>query len=123
MAKGVLAFVLIALGVAACASPSERPKPAIWAAGYGVPFDIMANCLATRSAGAYTTTPQISPQDGVASVTYAFRNSPQIVAEYLVRRTAGSGSEVSWRRPGGGDKFDWLDVEARTRADSCGGAS
>ena len=103
MVKVVLVSVSIALGAAACASTAPPPLPPVWSANYDVPFDAMVGCL---------------PQDGVAVISFTPSNS-QAGSTYTIRK-AGSGSLVIWRRPGNVGGLDWLDGEARTRADRCG---
>jgi hypothetical protein len=118
MVKVVLAAVSIMLGVAACGSSAPPPLPPVWSANYAVPFDAMVGCLAAKPAGSFVVSTPELPQDGVAVIAFTPANS-QAGSTYTVRK-AGSGSQVIWRRPGNVGGLDWLDGEARTRADRCG---
>ena len=53
-------------------------------------------------------------------IAFTPANTPGRVDLYVVRQMAGSGSQVIWRRPGNVGGLDWLDGEARSRADRCG---
>ena len=118
MVKVILASVSIALGAAACSSTQPPPLPPVWSAGYAVPFDAMVSCLAAKPAGAFVVSAPDLPQDGVAVIAFTPANT-QAGSTYTVRQS-GSGSQVIWRRPGNVGGLDWLDGEARTRADRCG---
>jgi hypothetical protein len=122
MTRNVVVSILVALGVSACASPASKPKPPIWTADYGVPFDIMAGCLAAQPGDAFTASSQISTKAGTATVSFLPRNAPQAESAYTVRRTGSGTSQVSWQRLGNVGGLDWLDIEARNRANRCGGA-
>ncbi len=103
MVKVILASVSIALGAAACSSTAPPPLPPVWSANYAVPFDAMVSCLSAKPAGAFA----VSAPDLPAGSAYTVRQ-------------AGSSSQVIWRRPGNVGGLDWLDGEARSRADRCG---
>lgn len=118
MVKLALASVSIMLGAAACASTAPPPLPPVWSANYPVPFDAMVGCLAAKPAGAFTASAPDLFQNGVAVISFTPANTPQAGSAYTVRR-AGSGSTVIWRRPGSVGGLDWLDGEARNRADRC----
>ena len=121
MVKVILASVSIALAAAACASTAPPPLPPVWAASYAVSFDAMVGCLSAKPAGAFVVSRPDIPQDGVAVIAFTPSNTPQAESAYTVRK-AGSGSQVIWRRPGSAGDLDWLDGEARTRADRCAGS-
>jgi hypothetical protein len=121
MVKVGLASVSIMLGVAACGSTAPPPLPPVWSANYPVPFDAMVRCLAAKPAGAFAVSPPDLPQDGVAVIAFTPTNTPQAGSTYTVRQ-AGSSSQVIWRRPGNVGGLDWLDGEARSRADRCANA-
>jgi hypothetical protein len=108
MVKVILASVSIALGAAACSGTAPPP----------LPFDAMVSCLSAKPAGAFLVSAPDLPQDGVAVISFTPANA-QAGSTYTVRKT-GSGSQVIWRRPGNVGGLDWLDGEARTRADRCG---
>jgi hypothetical protein len=118
MVKVILASVSIVLGAAACSSSAPPPLPPVWSANYSVPFDAMVSCLAAKPTGAYVVSAPDLPQDGVAVISFAPANT-QAGSTYTVRKS-GSGSQVIWRRPGNVGGLDWLDGEARSRADRCG---
>ena len=118
MVKVVLAAVSLMLGVAACSGTAPPPLPPVWSANYAVPFDAMVGCLAAKPAGAFLVSAPDLPQDGVAVISFTPANT-QAGSTYTVRKS-GSGSQVIWRRPGNVGGLDWLDGEARTRADRCG---
>jgi hypothetical protein len=118
MVKVILASVAIALGAAACSSTAPPPLPPVWSASYGVPFDAMVGCLAAKPTSAYVVSAPDLPQDGVAVISFTPANT-QAGSTYTVRKS-GSGSQVIWRRPGNVGGLDWLDGEARSRADRCG---
>ena len=119
MVKVVLASVSIMLGAAACSSSAPPPLPPVWSANYAVPFDAMVGCLAAKPAGAFVVSAPDLPQDGVAVIAFTPSNTRRPGSTYTVRQS-GSGSQVIWRRPGNVGGLDWLDGEARSRADRCG---
>jgi len=119
MVKVILASVSIALGAAACANTAPPPLPPVWSASYAVPFDAMVGCLSAKPAGGFAVSAPDLPQDGVAVIAFTPANTPQARSAYTVRK-AGSSCQVIWRRPGNVGGLDWLDGEARTRADRCG---
>jgi hypothetical protein len=119
MVKVILASVSIGLGAAACSSTAPPPLPPVWSANYAVPFDAMVSCLSAKPAGAFAVSAPDLPQDGVAVIAFTPANTPQAGSAYTIRQT-GSSSQVIWRRPGNVGGLDWLDNEARSRADRCG---
>ena len=117
--KYVLAFASLALALAACGdSGSPPPLPPVWSANYDVPFDTMANCLSAKPAGAFAASKPEFFQEGVTRIAFTPAKTPQVDSAYTLRRT-GSGTQVIWRRPGNVGGMDWLDNEARSRADRC----
>lgn len=62
-----------------------------------VAYDIMASCLAARSAQVYSVTPLFFPRESRATVTLGWKTTHSIQAEYSVRAD-GAGSIVEWRR-------------------------
>jgi hypothetical protein len=118
MVKVVLASVSIVLGAAACSGSAPPPLPPVWSGNYSVPFDAMVSCLAAKPTNAYVVSAPDLPQDGVAVISFTPANT-QAGSTYTVRKS-GSGSQVIWRRPGNVGGLDWLDGEARARADRCG---
>lgn len=123
MLKVVVGSVSLALAVGACTNPQDQPKPDIWTVNYDVPFDAMVACLAAKPAGAFTTYAPAYTQDGVARIVFIPSNTPQAQSAYVVTRMVGNVSQVSWRRFGSVSQgLDWLDADARTRANRCGKA-
>ena len=58
----------------------------------------------------------------MARIVYIPANTPQARSAYVVLQMVGNVSQASWKRFGnltGG--YDWIDSEARKRADACGG--
>ena len=51
-------------------------------------------------------------------ISFTPAKTPQADSAYTLRRTA-NGTQVIWRRPGNVGGLDWLDNEARSRADRC----
>ncbi len=121
MVKHVLGSVSIALGAAACSGAQPPPLPPVWSTNYDVPFDAMVSCLSAKPAGAFAVSGPEFFQDGVVMISFTPAKVPQAGAAYTVRR-AGSGTQVNWRRPGNIGTLDWLDNEARSRADRCANA-
>jgi hypothetical protein len=118
--KQAIACAALALGVAACsgASSAPPPLPPVWSANYDVPFDAMVSCLSAKPASAFTVSRPEYFQEGVTRIAFTPTKTPQAASAYTVRR-AGNGTTVIWRRPGDVGGLDWLDNEARTRADRC----
>jgi hypothetical protein len=116
MMKVFLVSASVALAVAACANPQDRPKPDIWTVNYNVPFDAMVDCLAAPPAGAFTTYAPAYMQDGVARIVFMPANTPQAQSAYVV--THGGTSQVSRRRierQPGLDRFDGERARANRR--------
>jgi hypothetical protein len=57
----------------------------------------------------------------MARIVFIPANTPQARSEYVVLRMVGNVSQVSWKRFGSIRGLDWLDGEARKRADACAG--
>lgn len=120
MMKGLLLSAAIALAMAGCANQPEQPRPAVWTVNYNVAFDVMVACLGAPPHGAFTAYAPAYPSAGVASIAFIPNSLPQANSQYVVTRMIGNVSQVSWRRYGAVGGQDWLDGEARTRADRCG---
>jgi hypothetical protein len=118
MVKLIVTSVSIALGAAACSDPTQPPLPPVWSATYDIPFDAMVNCLAAKPEGAFAVSKPEYFQDGVMQISFTPAKTPQAASAYTVRR-AGNRTVVNWRRPGNVGELDWLDNEARSRADRC----
>jgi len=86
--------------LAACAGPTVdelKAEPVRFTATAPVPYDTMANCLATRALDDYLVTPLFDPRRGTATVTLTHRAAMTLQGEYTVRR-ADDGSTVEYRR-------------------------
>ena len=118
MTKLRLACASIALGVAACGGSAPPPLPPVWSATYDVPFDAMVSCLAAKPEGAFAVAKPEFFQEGVMRISFTPAKTPQADSAYTLRRTT-NGTVVIWRRPGNVGDLDWLDTEARSRADRC----
>jgi len=118
MMRLVVASVSIALGSVACSDPAPPPLPPVWSATYDTPFDAMVNCLSAKPDGAFKVSPPEYFQEGVMTVSFTPAKMPQVASTYTIRR-AGNRTVVNWRRPGNVGDLDWLDTEARSRADRC----
>jgi hypothetical protein len=118
MIKLVLGSLSIVLGTAACSGASPPPLPPVWSSTYDVPFDAMVSCLSAKPAGSFAVSGPELFQDGVVTISFTPAKTPQAASTYTVRRT-GSRTQVNWRRPGNVGELDWLDNEARSRADRC----
>ena len=121
MVKKVVMPAAIALGVAACQAQQNQAQPDVWSATYNLPFAAMVACLAAPPAPAYQVYAPAYPEAGKARIVFIPANTPQARSEYVVLQTAGGNSMVSWKRFGSLGGLDWLDGEARKRADACAG--
>src|SRR4029453_7644499 len=121
MVKKVFLSAAIALAPAACQTQQNQPQPDVWSANYNVAFDVMVACLAAPPAGAFQGYAPAYPETGMGRVGFLPPQTPQARAEYVVLRMVGNVSQVSWKRFGSIRGLDWLDGEARKRADACAG--
>lgn len=113
---------LAAAALAGCSSVEDvRQQPVAWSASYAVPFDTMANCLATQWLGNYRVVPSVYARERRADVTIA---ASSVIAEYQIEQTVGDTAEVKWRHmystPSALRPVDRL---ARERADRCAAAA
>jgi hypothetical protein len=115
---GVISAAVV-LVVAACSVAPPQPKPPVWSANYVLPYDFMANCLANRPPAGYTASLPAFNGDGRAVISVVPVNAPPISAHYVVSRVSGYSTQVDWRRPDHIGGLDWLDNEARQKANSC----
>jgi hypothetical protein len=115
-----MACTALAFGLAACSGSSSAPPPLppVWSATYDVPFDAMVSCLSAKPSGAFAVSRPEYFQEGVTQIGFTPTKTPQAASTYTVRRAANS-TTVIWRRPGNVGEMDWLDNEARSRADHC----
>jgi hypothetical protein len=123
MAKVLWAGVVVALGVAGCSSP-PRPGPPVWSANYTVPFDTMVNCLmSSPPTGAFTVGAPTPGFGGVVRLSFLPSNAPQADSYYMIYHLPENGTQVNWHRADNVMGLDWIDSEARARANGCGGIS
>ncbi len=118
MLKRVVVAAL-ALVSAGCSTTQNQPTPDVWAANYNVGFDSMVACLAAPPTGAFQVYPPAFPEAGRARIAFFPANTPQANSAYVVTRMVGNNSLVGWQRYGQVRGLDWLDGEARNRADAC----
>ncbi len=119
MAKRLLVSTAIVLAAAACQTQQNQPQPDVWTTNYNVGFDSMVACLAAPPTGAYQVYAPAYPEAGMARIVFIPANTPQARSEYVVVRMVGNVSQVGWKRFGSIRGLDWLDGEARKRADAC----
>lgn len=120
MAKEFLAAACLVLGLAGCATQTRTERP-VWSANYNMPFDTMVNCLAAPADGAFAVAPPTTGLGGVVHIGFTPASMPQVRSEFIVYRLPENATQVNWRRPGNVGGYDWVDGEARTRANRCGG--
>ena len=121
MMRVFLASAAIGLTVAACTTQQNQPQPDVWTANYNVSFEVMVACLAAPPPGAFQVYAPAYPEAGRARIVFIPANTPQARSEYIVTQMVGNVSQVSWKRFGSVRGLDWLDGEARKRADACSG--
>lgn len=124
MSKHAVMLVVVAIAAAACTStsPDKPPKPA-WTNIYTVPLDAMVACLSQPAGEGFVVSQTPSLQPGVVTINYVPRSAPQAESRYLVSRVPDGTIQVSWQRLGSVGGLDWLDVQARERANRCGGTA
>ncbi|WP_422013420.1 hypothetical protein [Reyranella sp.] len=129
MFKHVMVPALLSLAAAACSTvdklgsePITPPKlvPA-WSSVYTVPYDSMVTCLAAPAASGFVVNIEPSSAPGTTTVLYVPQSAPQAESRYVVKRVPDGTIQVDWIRVGTVGGLDWLDVQARQRANRCGG--
>lgn len=123
MPKYAVMFLATALATAACTTTSDSnkaPTPA-WSAVYTVPFDAMVACLSRPAGEGFVVNLEPTSPPGTATILFVPRSAPQAESNYSVIRRADGTIQVNWQRLGNVGGLDWLDVQARQRADRCGG--
>ena len=131
MFKHLMVATLISLAAAACSDvdklanqPLTPPKPVpAWSSVYTVPYDAMVTCLAAPAASGFVVNIEPSSVPGTTSILYVPQSAPQAESRYVVRRVPDGTIQVDWIRIGTVGGLDWLDVQARQRANRCGGIS
>lgn len=129
MVKHVWVPALLSLAAAACSTvdklgsePINPPKPVpAWSNVYTVPYDAMVTCLAAPAGDGFVVNIEPSSAPGTTSVLYVPRSAPQAESRYVVKRVPDGTIQVDWIRIGSVGGLDWLDVQARQRANRCGG--
>lgn len=123
MHKHLMIPAAIALAVVGCTTTSDSnkaPKPA-WSAVYTVPFDAMVACLSQPAGEGFVVNLESTSPQGTATILFVPRSAPQAESNYNVFRRADGTIQVNWQRLGTVGGLDWLDVQARQRANRCGG--
>jgi len=129
MFKHVMVPALLSLAAAACSTvdklgsePIKPPKPVpAWSSVYTVPYDAMVTCLAAPAASGFVVNIEPSSAPGTTTVLYVPQSAPQAESRYVVKRVPDGTIQVDWIRVGTVGGLDWLDVQARQRANRCGG--
>jgi hypothetical protein len=129
MFKHVMVPALLSLAAAACSTvdklgsePIKPPKPVpAWSSVYTVPYDSMVTCLAAPAASGFVVNIEPSSAPGTTTVLYVPQSAPQAESRYVVKRVPDGTIQVDWIRVGTVGGLDWLDVQARQRANRCGG--
>lgn len=123
MLKQVTTTILTALAAAACTTTSDsKPSAPAWSAFYPVPPETLVGCLAAPAGDGFVVNVQPSTPPGKTRVLFVPRSAPQAESSYSVYRRPDGLTQVDWQRLGNIGGLDWLDVQARERANRCGGA-
>ena len=129
MFKHVMVPILVSLAAAACSDVDKmasqpltpaKPVPA-WSSVYTVPYDAMVTCLAAPAASGVVVNIEPSSAPGTTTILYVPQSAPQAESRYVVKRVPDGTIQVDWLRIGTVGGLDWLDVQARQRANRCGG--
>ena len=131
MFKNLMVATLVSLAAAACSDvdkmayqPLTPPKPVpAWSSVYTVPYDSMVSCLAAPAASGFVVNIEPGSAPGTTTVSYVPQSAPQAESRYVVKRVPDGTIQVDWLRVGTVGGLDWLDVQARQRANRCGGIS
>ncbi|WP_439614554.1 hypothetical protein [Reyranella sp.] len=131
MFKHLMVATLLSLAAAACSDvdkmanqPLTPPKPVpAWSSVYTVPYDSMVTCLAAPAASGFVVNIEPGSAPGTTTVSYVPQSAPQAESRYVVKRVPDGTIQVDWIRVGTVGGLDWLDVQARQRANRCGGIS
>lgn len=129
MFKHVMVPAFLSLAAAACSTvdklgsePIKPPKPVpAWSSVYTVPYDSMVTCLAAPAGSGFVVNIEPSSAPGTTTVLYVPQSAPQAESRYVVKRVPDGTIQVDWIRIGTVGGLDWLDVQARQRANRCGG--
>jgi hypothetical protein len=100
------AVAILCAMAAACQSPSGlAEKTPTWTAVYGVPYDVLTNCLVERERGGLTTvTPAFYAQERRATISVTTPTGSAL-GVYEIRQISG-GTEVAYRSIYGGPTTD-----------------
>ncbi len=120
-----VSLVTVLAAAAACTTTSEttKPKTPAWSAFYATPFDAMTMCLAAPAGDGFVVDLQPSNLPGQARVLFVPKSAAMAESSYQITRRADGTTQVDWQRLGNVGGLDWLDVQARQRADRCGGVA
>ena len=129
MFKHVMVPAVLSLAAAGCSTvdklgsePIAPPKPVpAWSSVYTVPYDSMVTCLAAPAGSGFVVNIEPSSAPGTTTVLYVPQSAPQAESRYVVKRVPDGTIQVDWIRIGTVGGLDWLDVQARQRANRCGG--
>lgn len=131
MLRHVMIPALLSLAAAACSDVNKlanqpltpaKPVPA-WSSVYTVPYDSMVTCLAAPAGSGFVVNIEPGSAPGTTTVLYVPQSAPQAESRYVVKRVPDGTIQVDWIRVGTVGGLDWLDVQARQRANRCGGIS
>jgi hypothetical protein len=117
-------FSLAALGaMTACQSPAGLAQKApTWTAVYGVPYDVLANCIAERERGPLVAvTPAIYAPERRATVSVTTPTGSAL-GVYEIHQISSGGTEVAYRSIYGGPSTD-AGGGAFEKARRCGNAA
>lgn len=129
MVRHVMVPALLSLAAAACSSvdkfgsePMTPPKPVpAWSSVYTISHDAMVTCLAAPAGSGFIVNIEPPSTPGTTTILYVPQSAPQAESRYVVKRVPDGTIQVDWIRVGTVGGLDWLDVQARQRANRCGG--
>ena len=115
--------VVALCATAACQSPAGLTQKApTWTAAFGVPYDVLTNCIVERERGPLVTvTPTFYAQERRATVAVTTPTG-SAVGVYEIRQISGRGTEVAYRSIFGGPSTD-AGGGAFEKARQCGNAA
>lgn len=115
----ILAALALAVTTGACTSIDDvEGQPVRLTQRQAVPWELMANCIARRSAQEWAATPTFDRDRSTATIVIASKATPDIMAIYTVRAD-GTGSVVEWRRRKLVADLGGLDAGAKGIVDRC----
>jgi hypothetical protein len=131
MLRHVMIPALLSLAAAACSDVNKMANQPLtpaksvpaWSSVYTVPYDSMVTCLAAPAGSGFVVNIEPGSAPGTTTVLYVPQSAPQAESRYVVKRVPDGTIQVDWIRVGTVGGLDWLDVQARQRANRCGGIS